>query len=82
MNTTIIRRQEVEARVGYGRSAIYEQMASGVFPKPVKLGPRAVGWPADEVEKINRAKIAGKSEAEIRNLVSQMMAARGCVATA
>lgn len=29
---------------GLGRSTIYRLMASGTFPAPVHLGPRAVGW--------------------------------------
>ena len=35
---------------GYCRSAIYEKMAAGTFPKPVKLGPRAIAWLSSEVE--------------------------------
>ena len=49
METRILRRPQVETRVGYGRSAIYEQMAAGTFPKPIKLGPRAVGWLEEEI---------------------------------
>lgn len=29
---------------GLGRSTIYRLVASGAFPAPVHLGPRAVGW--------------------------------------
>ena len=29
---------------GLGRSTIYRLIASGAFPAPVSLGPRAVGW--------------------------------------
>jgi prophage regulatory protein len=29
---------------GLGRSTIYRLVASGTFPAPVHLGPRAVGW--------------------------------------
>lgn len=45
----IIRRKQVEARTGLSRSTIYMKMASGTFPKPVSLGPRAVGWVESEV---------------------------------
>ncbi len=40
----ILRRPAVEARVGLGRSAIYAMMAKNLFPKPVKLTAKAVGW--------------------------------------
>ena len=40
----ILRRPEVEACVGLGRSTIYQAIADGDFPAPIKLGKRAVGW--------------------------------------
>lgn len=50
----MLRRKEVEAITGRSRSAIYEGMAAGTFPKPVKIGARAVAWP----ESVIRAWIA------------------------
>ena len=47
---SILRRPEVEARTGLSRSTIYLKVAQGSFPRPVSLGPRAVGWVASEVE--------------------------------
>ena len=44
MVTPILRRPDVEAVTGLSRSTIYKWMNEGSFPKPVKLGPRAVGW--------------------------------------
>ncbi|MBZ2169039.1 helix-turn-helix transcriptional regulator [Marinobacter sp. F4216] len=41
----MLRRPEVEVITGRSRSAIYEGMANGTFPKPVKIGARAVAWP-------------------------------------
>jgi prophage regulatory protein len=66
----------VEAATGRCRSAIYQQISQGLFSKPVSLGARAVGWPAHEVEAINAARIAGKSDSEIRGLVQRLHAAR------
>ena len=48
-NVRIMRRREVEATTGLGRSAIYEKMADGTFPKNVPLGDRAVGWVESEI---------------------------------
>lgn len=45
----IMRRKQVEARTGRSRSSIYADMAAGTFPKPVKIGPRAVGWIESEI---------------------------------
>jgi prophage regulatory protein len=41
----MMRRHEVEIRVGLSRSTLYAMMAEGEFPQPVRLGKRAVGWP-------------------------------------
>ena len=40
----VLRMPRVEARTGLSRSTIYVQVAEGSFPKPVRLGGRAVGW--------------------------------------
>lgn len=37
-------------RTGKSRSSIYQSIADGTFPRPIKLGPRAVGWLEDEVD--------------------------------
>lgn len=35
---------------GLGRSTIYRLVASGQFPRPVHLGPRAVAWRWSDLE--------------------------------
>jgi len=50
MSGMIIRRHEVERRVGLGRSSIYALMARGLFPRPVRIGLRAVGWRVDDID--------------------------------
>ena len=56
----ILRRKQVEARTGLSRSTIYQYVKDGMFPKPVPLGPRAVGWLESEVSDwiAGRVKIA------------------------
>ncbi len=73
---TILRRRQVQVETGLSRSTIYLRMSQGLWPKPVSLGARAVGWPAREVAALNAARIAGKSEADIRALVTKLQAAR------
>ena len=48
---TILRRKQVEARVGLRRSTIYQGVADGSFPRPVRLGARSVGWLSHEIER-------------------------------
>ena len=45
-----LRRPEVERETGLSRSTIYERMEAGTFPRPLRVGPRAVRWPANEIE--------------------------------
>ena len=44
-----LRRKDVQFRTGLARSTIYLYIQQGAFPKPVTLGPRAVGWLESEV---------------------------------
>jgi prophage regulatory protein len=82
VSTIILRRRQVEAAIGGSRSTIYLRISQGLFPKPVHLGARAVGWPSTEIETLNAARIAGKSDDEIRRLVAKMEAARGAALAA
>jgi prophage regulatory protein len=79
MTHTILRIPDIKTSTGLSRSTIYLRIAQGVFTKPVSLGGRAVGWPASEVAVLNSARIAGKSDLEIRDLVSKLEAARNLV---
>jgi prophage regulatory protein len=56
--------------------SIYGHAKAGLFPPPVKLGERTSVWPEHEVAAINLARIAGKSDAEIRALVADLIAQR------
>jgi prophage regulatory protein len=76
MTHTILRLPAVLRATGRSRSAHYLDIQRGLFPPPVAIGLRAVGYPDFEVEALNAARIAGKSADEIRRLVHEMVAAR------
>jgi len=76
MSDTFQRLRTIITTTCLSRSTIYLRIAQGVFTKPVSLGGRAVGWPSSEVSALNAAWIAGKSDAEIRELVLRLQAAR------
>ena len=76
MAQRILRLPAVKAETGASRSTIYLRIHQGLWPKPVRLGPRSVGWPSGEVAAINAARISGKSDEEIRALVVTLEAAR------
>jgi len=46
----ILRRRDVQNRTGLSRSALYERMGEGTFPRPIRLGNRAVGWFESEID--------------------------------
>jgi prophage regulatory protein len=50
MQTTILRLPEVKKRTGLSRSAVYLKIKQGQFPRPVKLGTKAVGWLEAEIQ--------------------------------
>jgi prophage regulatory protein len=82
MVQAILRLPAVKAESGASRSTIYLRIQQGLWPRPVRLGPRSVGWPASEVAAINIARIAGMTDDEIRNLVVKLEAARKTAANA
>jgi prophage regulatory protein len=45
MQPQIYRLHAVRQATGLSTSTIYAMMARGDFPRPVRLGKRAVGWP-------------------------------------
>ena len=62
MTVRIYRRPDVEKLVGLSRSTLYAMMAEGSFPKPVKLGKRAVGWrEADVLDWLESRHVEGQS---------------------
>ncbi len=72
----IIRRKQLEQRMGIGRSTIYLRINQSLITSPVSLGANSVGWPEHEIDAILAARIAGKSDDEIKVLVSELEAAR------
>ena len=74
---SILRMPAVKAEIGHrSHASIYNAIKAGLFTKPVKIGQRSVGWVMTEVQAINAARIAGKSETEIRELMTRLHAKR------
>ena len=46
----LIRLPEVMARVGLKRSAIYQRMSEGRFPRSRSLGPKCAVWVEQEID--------------------------------
>ena len=76
MSDRILRLPDVKVLCGLGRSTIYLRVNDGLFPRPIPLGPRMVGWRLSECEAINAARVRGSSDEEIRSLVAELESAR------
>jgi len=73
----LIRTSETLKKTGDTKSPHYAKIAAGLFPAPVKIGGRrAAGYPEHEVDAIIAARIAGKSDQQIRELVQRLHEAR------
>lgn len=49
-STSILRLPDVLKRTGLARSTLYLRIAQGLFPKPISLGFRSVGWLESEID--------------------------------
>lgn len=47
--TRILRRSEVESRTGIPESTMYALIAQNMFPKPIRILKRAVGWLEEDI---------------------------------
>jgi prophage regulatory protein len=56
----MLRLPAVEERTGLARSSIYRAMEEDGFPRPVRIGRRAVAWVEAEVEAWLDAKLAAR----------------------
>lgn len=74
--STLLRLPIVSAESGLSKTTIYARIAAGTFPPPVKLGPRAVAWPAHEVAACNDAIIRGDDQDAVRALIKNLVSQR------
>ncbi len=74
----IWRIETCKAESGHRSNAsIYGLIRNGLWTKPVKIGERSSGWPDTEVKALCAARIAGKADNEIREMVNRLHAQRG-----
>jgi len=79
----ILRLPEIKRVLGHRADAsVYNSIRAGLFPTGVAIGLRAKGWPDYEVQAIAAARVAGRSDTEIRELVKVLHAKRAELATA
>lgn len=51
-----LRRPAVEQLTGLSRTTLYRLMSEGMFPRPVKIGGRAIAWPESRIAEWQRTR--------------------------
>lgn len=78
---SLLRRQDARAVFGnLPTSTWHEWISAGLMVPGVSIGVRSVAYPVHELQSIAAARIAGKSEADIKALVQDLIAARATLA--
>jgi prophage regulatory protein len=60
------------AELGIATTCFYELLKSGLLPKQVLIGPRAVGWFSHEIDAVLAAIGAGCDDNQIKELVKDL----------
>lgn len=76
MQFRIIRLQELLDMIAMSKSSAYTKIKEGSLPPSVSLGERAIGFIYSEVIAVVKAMITGKSQAEIKALVQELVSQR------
>lgn len=58
----LLRLPAIKEKTGLSAATIYRYMKAGKFPKPIKIGDRAVAWLSDEVEIWSAERVAHSRE--------------------
>jgi prophage regulatory protein len=72
----IERRAEVLTTLQISTSTLYVRIKEGLWPKPISLGVRAVGWISSENNQVLSAMATGQSEFQIKLLVQSLVEKR------
>lgn len=60
MSDAILKLSSVSKVTTLGRTNIYKKIKEGTFPKPISLGPRAVGWLQSEIDEWIKGRVAAR----------------------
>jgi predicted DNA-binding transcriptional regulator AlpA len=62
----LLRPKQAMAKLGVGHTKFYDLRREGVVPNPVRLGPRAVGYPDDEIDGVIEKLKAERDEPNLK----------------
>jgi|GEM_PF-1711248 prophage regulatory protein len=76
----LIKKREVLDFIAKSNTTLYSDIKLGIFTPPVVIGENSVAWPLHECNAINAARMAGKNNDEIKQLVHDLVELRKVVA--
>lgn len=76
---TLISGKAVAQGDAVSQSTVERKVAAGVQVPAIKIGPRCKRWVASEVVAVRRARIAGATDEQLREIVQALVLARGSV---
>lgn len=72
----LLKKPEVLRLTAKSNTTHYSDINNGLMTPPCRLGKNSVAWPEHEIEAINAARIAGKTDHEIKTLVTKLIVLR------
>ena len=67
---------DIKPSIGYSRRTLYRRIKNGLWTNPVRLSANRVAWPANEVTVLIAAHIAGKTDDQIKRVVTKLEKSR------
>ena len=58
----VVRKKDLHTRIGLRRTAVEELVKLGDFPRPIRVGKRAVAWLESEIDEWLRARAAERDD--------------------
>jgi prophage regulatory protein len=77
---TMLRSAEAFKVLGVSKSVAYRKVREGLLTPPIPVARNSVCWPSYELDLINKARIAQKSDDALRALVLKLIERRGASA--
>ncbi|WP_037048000.1 AlpA family phage regulatory protein [Psychromonas sp. SP041] len=72
----ILRLKDACNMFGISRSCFYKRIEIGIYPPPISLGDRAVGWVESELQTILRGLVSGKNHDVLKSIVCDLIEQR------
>lgn len=82
MNATVkfIKIRDVMKLRARGKTSTYHDIEEGTLTRPIYIAGKSIAWPEHEIAILNQARLAGKNDEAIKQIVTALHIARTEVA--